>query len=246
MQNERDQTSESSAQLLLNPHSSRQLGRCLGDTDFRSQYDPLRIIADPRPRRRYIGRPSHCGRTTTPLQTGWRQVSGKSYKCVKKGTGRFVQLPEWVQASEAWATMPPGPRALYIELKRRFTGANNGEIHLSHREAAKALNCSRNTVGPWLRELEKRGFIALTVAPHLGPAGIGKASKWRLEELATPDGKPATKSFMRWTEKQNPRTKNRTPRHKKQDTRPENTAQQAGTVINFVTPSAKTSKAASR
>ena len=111
--------------------------------------------------------------------------------------------------------MKPGPRALYVELKRRFNGSNNGAIYLSHRDAAQALNVSRNTVGPMFRELEQRGFIRLKVAPHLGPSGIGQASVWALEELPTQDGKPAGKAFMRWTEKQNPRTKIVPPRHKK-------------------------------
>jgi hypothetical protein len=142
--------------------------------------------------------------------------------------------------------MSPGPRALYIELKRRFNGSNNGEIYLSHRDAANALNVHRNTVGPWFRELEQRGFINLAVAPRLGPSGIGTASIWALAELPTPDGKPATKGFMRWCPKKYPRTKTVTPRHKKQDAGPNNPEQNAGTVINFVTPSAKKQKSASQ
>jgi hypothetical protein len=125
-------------------------------------------------------------------------VAGKRYKHNKRGVGRFIQLPEWVQASPAWATLPPGPRALYIELKRRFNGTNNGDIYLSHRDAAAALAVHRNTVGPWFKMLEARGFIFLTCAPHLGPSGIGKASVWGLAEEATPDGRPARKTFMQF------------------------------------------------
>lgn len=132
----------------------------------------------------------------------------KSYKRHKRGgAGQHVQLPEWLQASEAWATMKPGPRALYVELKRRFNGTNNGAIYLSHRDAALALNLHRNTVGPMFQELERRGFICLSVAPHLGPSGIGQASVWALEELATQDGKPAGKAFMRWCEDKSPAQK---------------------------------------
>lgn len=126
----------------------------------------------------------------------------KHYKHQKRGmAGQHVQLPEWLQASKAWATMKPGPRALYVELKRRFKGSNNGAIYLSHRDAAKALNVHRNTVGGYFLELEQRGFIRLTVAPHLGPSGIGEASVWALEELPTQDGKPAGKTFMQWGRK---------------------------------------------
>lgn len=141
-------------------------------------------------------------------------MAGMTYKRKKRGAGRFVQLPEWVQASEAWATLPPGPRALYIELKRRYNGANNGSIYLSHRGAALSLNVHRNTIGPWFRELEKRGFIFLTQGPHLGPSGIGRASVWGLAEEPTPDGRPALKTFMRF---QNPRTISVHPRHNKED-----------------------------
>lgn len=171
----------------------------------------------------------------------------KSYKHHKKGrAGRHVQLPEWLQASEAWATMKPGPRALYIELKRRFNGSNNSTIYLSHRNAAVALNVHRNTVGPMFRELERRGFIRLVVAPHLGPSGIGEASVWALEELSAQDGKPAGKAFMRWSEKQNPCTKIVPLRHKKEDAKDATEAENHQTVTKYVTPSAKKSKGASQ
>jgi len=117
-----------------------------------------------------------------------------------------------------WATLSPGPRALYIELKRRYNGSNNGKIILSHRDAAAALNVHRNTVGPWFTELQDRGFIHMAQAPYLGPSGIGKASIWALDELPTADMKHALKRFASWTQKQKPRTKNRTPRHSECDT----------------------------
>lgn len=145
-------------------------------------------------------------------------MSRKPYKRHKRGSGRHVQLHEWLQASPAWGSLKPGPRALYIELKRRFNGSNNGAIILSHRDAAKALSVNRNTVGPWFRELEERGFIEMTQPPHLGPAGIGKASVWALCELPTCDGRPAEKRFMRWQEKKKPRIRNGTPCPSEHDT----------------------------
>lgn len=171
-------------------------------------------------------------------------MTRKPYKRHKRGTERHVQLPEWVQASEVWATMKPGPRALYIELKRRFNGSNNGEIFLSYRDAACTLNVHRNTLGAWFDKLQERGFI--TTPPHLGPSGIGQASKWALEEMPAQNGKPAGKAFMRWREKQKPRTKNRTSRHNGCDAEPEINAHEAATVLNFVTPSAKIRKRAAR
>lgn len=159
----------------------------------------------------------------------------KGYKHNKKGTGRHVQLPEWLQQSEAWATLKPGPRALYVELKRRYNGRNNGQICFSHRDAAKSLSVHRNTVGAWFNDLQERGFIRMTQAPHLGPSGVGKTSLWALEEEPTADMKPATKRFMTWQQKQKPRTKIVHPRHNKQDTNSQNGAVQAKTVPKYVT-----------
>ena len=78
----------------------------------------------------------------------------------------------------------------------------------------------RNTVGPWFKMLEERGFIYLTQAPHLGPSGIGQASIWGLEEEeATPDGKPARKTFIKFKSPAQNQcmavTKNRTPPHER-------------------------------
>jgi hypothetical protein len=158
----------------------------------------------------------------------------KPYKKHKKGAGRHVQLPEWLQASTAWATLKPGPRALYIELKRRYNGVNNGAIYLSHRDAALALNVHRNTVGPWFRDLMERGFITMTQAPHLGPSGIGQASVWSLDELPTPEGKPARKGFMSWSPKQKPRTKSVPPRHKITDGNGSTQASPGAAVLKIV------------
>ena len=129
----------------------------------------------------------------------------KAFRRAKRGSGRHVQLPEWVQATEAWATLPPGPRALYIELKRRYNGFNNGEIFLSHRDAASALNVGRDTVGKYFTELVERGFIIVTRGHCLGPKGIGQAATYALAE-ETVGSAPATKQFKAW-KKQKPRRK---------------------------------------
>lgn len=134
------------------------------------------------------------------MQKGPRQVTRQPYRQGKKGVGRHVQLPEYLQRTQAWATLKPGPRALYIELKRRFNGSNNGNIILSHRDAAIALNAHRNTIGPWFRELEERGFITKTQGAYLGPDGVGRAALWAVQELPLANGKSAPKAFLKWRE----------------------------------------------
>jgi len=140
----------------------------------------------------------------------------KSYKRFKKGAGQFVQLHEWLLASPAWHDLKPGPRALYIEFKRRFNGNNNGEVFLSHREAAKALNVCRETVAGYYRDLSSHGFIKETRGHCLGPAGVGQSATYALTEEAL-NGSPATRDFMNW-QKQKPRRKTRHSLAEKPDT----------------------------
>ncbi len=111
-------------------------------------------------------------------------VMAKAYKNAKRGNGqRFVKLEHWFLSTDAWRTMKPGPRILYVELKHRFNGSNNGVISLSHRDAEKLLATGRNAIGRWYKELEERGFIKMTKGPHLGPNGVGMAAQWALSWL---------------------------------------------------------------
>ena len=116
-------------------------------------------------------------------------MAAERYKRQKRGNARFVQLMEYMQASEARATMQAGPRALYVKIRRRFNGTNNGSLYLSHRDAARALNVALNTVARRFHEREARGFIRKTGEHHLGPSGIGQASTYAPEEEPC-DGKP--------------------------------------------------------
>ena len=141
----------------------------------------------------------------------------KPYKHKKRGGKRFVMLEEWLLSSPAWRSLSPVARVLYIELKRRYNSSNNGDITLSHREAAEALNVHRNTVGKHFRALQKAGFIEETEGYCLGPSGVGQTSRWLLTELPGKDKKPAKKTFMRQPEKQKPRTRSVQVRHKKLD-----------------------------
>lgn len=118
----------------------------------------------------------------------------------KHGGTHWVQLPEWLLKTEAWQSLTGNARALYIELKRRYKGGNNGRIQLSHREAAQLLNMHRNSMGALFHQLEDKGFIYMLEGHHLGPSGIGETARWALDEYNI-DGKPALKRFLRWKNK---------------------------------------------
>jgi len=99
---------------------------------------------------------------------------------------KFVKLDESLLSGDVWGFLKPGPRCLYIELKREFNGSNNGKIFLSHRDAAYRLGTHRNTVGPWFKALEQVGLIEKTGESKVGPSGIGVAATWLLLELPAP------------------------------------------------------------
>lgn len=115
----------------------------------------------------------------------------------KKGKGQFVQLNYWLLKQPAWRVLKSGPRDLYVELKMRYNGFNNGSIFLSQRDAAVALNITRETVASYFAELEAKGFILKTEGHCLGSDGRGRAAKWALTELEM-DGVTATKDFLKW------------------------------------------------
>lgn len=125
----------------------------------------------------------------------------------------FIMLPHWLVRSPAWRVLGPVDRALYLELKGRFNGHNNGMIGLGCREAADAINVSKDTANRAMVRLEEIGFIEAAQRGFYKPLGRA-ATEWLLTEL--PDdrtGHAALKTFASWApEKQIPRPSYETPR----------------------------------
>jgi hypothetical protein len=109
---------------------------------------------------------------------------------------RFVALYHYMLKSAAWRDLDPISRCLYVELKSRYMGLNNGEIPYSVREGAKELRVSKATVSRSFRQLIDHGFIAITKAGHFGYK-VRHATEWRLTEFGCGNDL-ATKEYMRW------------------------------------------------
>ena len=107
---------------------------------------------------------------------------GKAYK-----GPAFTQLMHWVRKTEAWRSLGPYARLLYIELRAHYTGSNNGDISYSYRQAEADLNCSNKPIPGAFRELQDRGFIkpvqkgAFSWKARFD--GAGRATTWLLTEL---------------------------------------------------------------
>jgi|SRR5262245_24270514 len=123
---------------------------------------------------------------------------------------QYVNLPYSVLNSEAWRTLPGAAVKVFLELRTRFHGANNGKLHMSLEEAAGLLGLGKATVLRALGQLEERGFIECTRKGHW----YGRmASEWAVFDKGVDGGLPSYKwkqwrpagpprpSVLKWTRK---------------------------------------------
>jgi hypothetical protein len=122
----------------------------------------------------------------------------------KQKESRHVRLYHWFLKSEAWRSLSPNARALYIEVAARYHGSNNGQISFSVREARDALHIGKNAAAAAFKELQDRGFLVIAKASAFS-VKTKTATEWRLTEFACDVTNAfSTKDFMRWSpEKQN-------------------------------------------
>lgn len=125
-----------------------------------------------------------------------RRDRGHNQKGRTKKGARFVKIDHWLMDTEAWRSLNPACRAIYLELVRRYNGHNNGEISLSVREAARLLHIAKDTASKALNELEAKGFIKRHVCGSFNWKRR-HATTWILTEHELGD-QLATKEFARW------------------------------------------------
>jgi len=115
-----------------------------------------------------------------------------------KTGGKFVALPEYLLASEAWGSLTPTQRVVYIELRRVYNGTNNGCLALSVRNAATRCNVHRNSVGPALKVLHERGLTECATPSSFG-TNARRAAEYRLtDQRCDRSGAPPSKAFLHW------------------------------------------------
>ncbi|MBB3913872.1 hypothetical protein [Rhizobium fabae] len=117
----------------------------------------------------------------------------------RKGKSKFLMIDGYVMRSAAWAALTANDKAVYLELKWRHDGLNNGRIGLSAREAAAAIGAaSKDTGNRSLDNLREKGFIAISKLSGFNVKSR-VSTEWRLTEYAcSVTGELPTKDFMRW------------------------------------------------
>src|SRR5690349_24677722 len=79
-----------------------------------------------------------------------------------KGDGQFIPLAYVMVTSEAFRSLSGPALKVWIEVRRRYNGRNNGQLTLSMDEAARLLHLSKSTVQRAIAELINKGFMKRT------------------------------------------------------------------------------------
>ena len=124
---------------------------------------------------------------------------GKRHPARKGGGGpAFVQLYRWLLDTPAWRDLDPVARALYVEIKRHYTGTDNGTVGLGARDAGKALGVHYSTAARAFDRLREHGFI-IAASPGRFGNGYHLSTEWLLTEARDDrNAAVATKDFVSW------------------------------------------------
>ena len=114
-----------------------------------------------------------------------------------EGDGQYLPIPYVMARSQAFRSLSGPALKVWIELRTRYNGSNNGFVSLSLREAASLLGMSQSTAQRGVVELEEKGFIKKLFA---GSWYGRKAAEYILTDKSF-QGYPPTKDWQHWRPK---------------------------------------------
>jgi hypothetical protein len=80
----------------------------------------------------------------------------------RNDTEQYFKIPYAMARSPAFRSLGGAALKVWIELRSRYNGRNNGDLSLSLDEGARLLSIGKATVQRAFSELESKGFIKLT------------------------------------------------------------------------------------
>ena len=111
-----------------------------------------------------------------------------------RSDGQYMTLSYFQVHHPKWRSLSGNAIKVFIELRSRYNGGNNGKVRLSLDEGARLLGISKSTVSRAFAELEEKGFIDKT---RQGQWYGRKATEWRLTDLPC-DRNLATRDWQNW------------------------------------------------
>lgn len=126
----------------------------------------------------------------TRRKTG-RRMNAKG----RNETEQYAKIPYAMIRSAAFRSLNGSALKVWFEIRCRYHGANNGNLHLSMDEAARLLGIGKATVQRAFVELEEKGFLkrvkrgqwygriascyAITDKPHNGNLATNEWRDWK-------------------------------------------------------------------
>lgn len=72
---------------------------------------------------------------------------------------QWIPIGYRMAQSSAWRSLSGPAVKVWIELRSRYNGSNNGRLHLSMGEACRLVGIGKSTAQRAFQELEQKGFI---------------------------------------------------------------------------------------
>jgi hypothetical protein len=111
-----------------------------------------------------------------------------------KRKDQFVPVAYGMAHSPAWRSLTGSAVKVYIELRSRYNGGNNGRLTLSLDEGSRLLGLGKATVRRAFLELETKGFVRCTKRGRW----YGRlASEYAVSDRSH-DGLPPANLWSRW------------------------------------------------
>lgn len=116
------------------------------------------------------------------------------------GTGRSKESEQYAPLSydmiqsQAWRSLSGPAVKVWLELRARYNGGNNGRLILSLDEGQRLLRLGKATIKRALDELQEKGFLVLT---RRGRWYGRLASTWAVTDKGV-DSMPPTRAWKRW------------------------------------------------
>jgi Fic family protein len=76
--------------------------------------------------------------------------------------GQYFNVDFPMAHSDAWRSLSGAAAKVWVELRTRYHGNNNGQLRLSLEDGARVLGLGKSTARRALLELEAKGFIRKT------------------------------------------------------------------------------------
>ena len=107
---------------------------------------------------------------------------------------QFIAIPYAMARSTAFRSLSGNALKVWIELRSRFNGRNNGDLTLSLDEAARILGIGKATAQRAFAELEDKGFLKMV---QLGSWYGRRATTWAVTDRSY-QGHAPTRDWNRW------------------------------------------------